>query len=156
MNQDLLWPCVCILAGLGLLVLGIVIRKKLKTSESWPKTIGIIRESTVKSEWVRVGSGNMYIVSPKVIYEYEVDGEKYTSSQLALVEHSTANENLAKEKSERHPVGQQVTVYYNPRKPDFATLEIGDPTGGKLPFGIIIFGIVVTIAGIVWFLTVHK
>jgi len=156
MNSQILWPCVCVLAGFSILILGIIVRRKLKASESWPKTIGIIRESTVKSEWVKVGSGNMYIVSPKVIYEYEVGGKKYTSSQLALVEHSTANENLAKEKSERHPVGQQVTVYYNPRKPDFATLEVGDPTGGTLPFGIIIFGLAVTIAGIVWLLIVHK
>ena len=156
MNQDFLWPCVCFFVGLCLLVFGIVIRIKLKASESWPRTTGIIIESTIQSEWVRSGSGNMYIVSPKVIYEYEVNGKKYTSSQLALVEHSTANENLAKEKSEGHPIGQQVIVYYNPRKPDFATLEVGDPTGGKLPFGIIIFGMAVTIAGIIWFLIVHR
>lgn len=150
MNPQILWPCVCIIVGFGIFILGIVIRKKLTDSKSWPQTNGVIRESTVQPEWVRVGSGNMYVVTPKVIYEYEVDGKKYTSSQLALVERSTVNENLAKEKSERHPVGQQVTVYYNPRKPEFATLEIGDPTGGKLPFGMMIFGTIAIIAGIVW------
>jgi len=114
------------------LVLGIVIRKKLKTSEAWPKTTGVILESTIQSEWVRSGSGRNYVVSPKVIYEYHVDEKRYASSQLALVERNSANENLALGKAEKYPKGQQVVVCYNPRKPDFATLEVGDPTGGKL------------------------
>jgi len=156
MNSPILWPCVCTLVGFGILIFGIVIRRKLKASELWPETTGIVRESTVQPEWVRVGSGSMYVVSPKVIYEYEVDGKKYTSSQLALVERSTANENLALRKAEKHPIGQRVVVYYNPRKPDFAALEVGDPTGGKLLFGIIIFGTAVTVAGIVWLLIIHK
>ena len=152
MNLQILWPYICVLIGFCLLILGFVIRKKLQNSESWPKTTGTILESTIQSEWVRSGSGRNYVVCPKVVYEYQVDGKKYTSSQLALVERNTANEKLAQEKSERHPVGQQVIVYYNPRKPEFATLEVGDPTGGILPFGTIIVGTGLAIFGIVWLL----
>jgi hypothetical protein len=150
MNQDFLWPCVCMIVGFCLLVFGIVIQKKLKASESWPKTTGIVLESIIEPGWARSGSSRIYVVRPKVIYEYHVDGKKYASSQLALVERNSANENLALEKAEKHPKGQQVAVYYNPRKPDFATLEVGDPTGGKLPFGIIIFGITLAISGFIW------
>jgi hypothetical protein len=157
MNQDFLWPCVCIFVGLCLSVFGIVIWKKLKASESWPKTTGVILESTIEPGWARAGSSRIYVVRPKVIYEYHVDGKRYTSSQLALVERNSANENLALGKAEKYSKNQQVVVYYNPRKPDFATLEVGDPTGGKLPFGIIIFSMAVTIAGIIWLLLiVHK
>ena len=92
----------------------------------------------------------MYVVSPQVVYEYEVDGEKYTSSQLALVAFNTANENLARKKAEQYSPRQQVEVYYNPRKPGFATLSVGDPTNGKLPYGIIVFGIGLTISGVIW------
>jgi hypothetical protein len=144
------------LVGLCILVFGIVIRKKLKTSESWPKTTGVILESTIEPGCARAGGSRIYVVRPKVIYEYQVDGKRYTSSQLALVERNSANENLALGKAEKYSKGQQVMVYYNPRKPDFATLEIGDPTGGTLPYGIIILGMAVTIAGIVWLLIFHK
>lgn len=144
------------LVGLGIFIFGIVVRRRLNASESWPKTAGVVRESAVEPQWVKVGSGNMYVVSPKVLYEYEVEGRKYSSSQLSLIERNTANENLAREKSERHPVGQQVTVYYNPQKPEFATLEVGDPTGGKLPFGMMTVGAAAVISGIVWLMTKFK
>ena len=156
MNQDFLWPCVCIFVGLCLLVFGIVTRKKLKASESWPKTTGVVLESIIEPGWARAGGSRIYVVRPKVVYEYYVDGKRYTSSQLALVECNTANENLAREKTERHPVGQQVTVYYNPLKPEFATLEIGDPTDGQLPFGMIAVGTIVAIFGIAWLLAKSK
>jgi hypothetical protein len=142
--------------GLCLLVFGIVIRKKLKASESWLKTTGVILESTVEPGWARAGGSRIYVVRPKVIYEYHVDGKRYASSQLALVERNSANENLALGKAEKYSKGQQVMVYCNPRKPAFATLEVGDPTSGTLPFGMIILGTAVAIAGIVWLLIVHK
>jgi hypothetical protein len=128
---------------------------KLQGSESWPKTTGMIIESTIKSEWAKAGSDRIYVVKPKVAYEYQVDGKRHASSHLALVEFNTANENSARKKSEKYHVGQQVTVYYNPRKPDFATLEIGDPTGGKLPTGIMGFGILLAVSGIIWLLVEH-
>jgi len=88
---------------------------------------------------------------PKVVYEYQVDEKNTLSSQLALVERNTANEKLAQEKSERHPVGQQVIVLLQSSKTGIATLEVGDPTGGILPFGIIIVGTGLAIFGIVCF-----
>jgi hypothetical protein len=156
MNLQVLWPYICVPAGFCILVFGIVIHNKLKASQTWPKTTGVVLESSIQSGWAMAGGSRIYVVSPKVIYEYQVDGKKYTSSQLALVEHNSANENVARRKSETYSAGQQVEVYYNPRKPRFAVLEIGDPTGGILPFGIIIFGAAVAIFGIVWLLAIHK
>jgi len=155
MNLEILLPLlpyVCLIGGICLLVLGIVIRNKLVDSESWPKTTGLIVKSSVEPGFSRVGAKNnyMYVVRPKVTYEYEVHGKNYSSSQLALVEHDSANEKLARGKAEKYPLGQHVEVYYNPRKPEFAVLEVGDPTGGKLPYGITIFGILLAISAVVW------
>lgn len=142
--------------GACLVVLGIIERIKLKASQSWPKTTGVITESSVKPEWVKAGNGWMHVESPKVIYEYQVEGRKYHSSQLALEEVDTANENLAREKSEKYPVGREVDVYYDPKKPDFATLQVGDPSHGKLPFGIVTAGAILMAAGIVWLIWLYK
>ncbi len=152
MNLHDLLPYLCLFIGVCILILGFVIRIKLQNSERWPKTTGAILESTIQSEWAWAGGSRIYVVKPRVIYEYCVDGEKYTSSQLTLVEHNTADENLARRKSEKYSKGQQVDVYYNPRKPKFAVLEVGDPTHGKLPYGMTICGILLTVSGVVWLL----
>ncbi|HTB82982.1 MAG TPA: DUF3592 domain-containing protein [Candidatus Sulfotelmatobacter sp.] len=151
-----MWPLIFAIVGFAILTCGVVIRRKLNASEYWPNTSGTILESSVEPGWSRDGSGRIYIVKPKVIYKYHVSGEDYTSSQLALVEVSTASENLARAKAEKYKVGQNVVVYYDPQKPNFATLQVGDPTGGKLPFVIMIFGLGFIIAGMVWLLSSHR
>jgi len=157
MNLQALLPYICLVVGICVFVSGIAIRKKLQSSESWPKTVGVIRESAVQPGFTRTGGSNfIYVVRPKVVYEYHVEGRKHTSSQLALIEYNSANKNLAEEKAERYSVGQQIDVYYNPQKPEFAVLTVGDPTNGKLPCGTMILGIVLTVSGIVCLLAVHR
>lgn len=156
MSPDVPWPWICVLVGAGILIFGVIVRRKLKASESWPKTSGIILDSTTQPGWAKIGGERLYVVEPKVIYEYRADGKTYTSSRLALVEINTANEALARAKAEKYEAGQEVVVHYNPRKPDFATLQVGDPTGGKLPFGIIILGSATMITGIIWLLSIER
>lgn len=122
------------LYGFGLLFSGFVIWvlvlfavafKKRKDSKSWPRTTGLITHSSVESGFVQAGGGNAFVFIPKVIYEYEVDGKQYTSSQLAIIERNTASEDLAREKAEKYVQGQQVEVYYDPRNPACAVLDRG-------------------------------
>jgi len=131
-------------------------RTLLRAPQSWPKTIGTIIESGINPHWEGGGGRYRYIVSPNVIYEYDVAGKRYTGSQLALVQWDTASADFARTKAEKYSVGQKVDVYYDPRKPASATLRVGDPTGGKLPIGIIISGTALAITGIIWFLTIRK
>src|SRR5208282_2397535 len=83
MNLQALLPYICLVVGICVFVSGIAIRKKLQSSESWPKTVGVIRESAVQPGFTRTGGSNfIYVVRPKVVYEYHVEGRKHTSSQL--------------------------------------------------------------------------
>ena len=150
MNVDCLWPYACILVGCGLFALGIIILKLLANSKSWPRTSGVILESSVQPGSFRIGGSFNYIVSPKVSYEYQVKGRKYVSSRLALIERNSASENLARRKAEKFAPGQQVDVYYDPKKPESATLTVGDPTEGKFPNGMIVIGVLLMICGGVW------
>lgn len=99
-----------------------------------------------------IAGSYMRIVKPKVVYEYEVEGKKYTSTQLALVQTDTADEALAREKANQYFVGQLVTVYYNPKKPEFATLDICAGRVDVVVYLAFIIGSVATIAGLVWLL----
>jgi hypothetical protein len=92
-------------------------------------------------------------MKPKVVYEYTVDGMRYTSARLALVEEESTIRDLAKEKVSRYAAGQQVTVYYDPKKPENATLEIGDPTGGTFTYLPLIIGLILTVIGVIWLLS---
>lgn len=152
MNLPVAWPHLCLLVGPVLIVLGIFVRNKLLATQSWPKTMGTVVESTIESDWVKIGSGYDYITSPRVNFEYCVNGKKYISSNLAIIECNTASESLALQKARQHPVGQEVTVYYNPRKPEYGVLAVGDSTGGKLPLGIIFVGLLLLVIGLTFFL----
>ncbi len=86
-----------------------------------PKTLGVITHSSVESG---VEPSSVFVFMPKVSYEYKVDGKRYTSSQLAIIEHNTASEDLARQKAEKYVPGQHVEVYYDPEKPAFAILVV--------------------------------
>jgi hypothetical protein len=127
MNGDNLGFCVfvAVVGGMAIYVGAIYLWafKKERDSKSWPKTRGVITHSSIESDLVNVGGGSAVVVRPKIIYEYEVNRKKYTSSQLAITERNTASEDLAREKAEKYSPGQQVDVYYDPRNPSFAILN---------------------------------
>jgi hypothetical protein len=101
------------------LVLGVRAFKKIKESKNWPKTSGIITQSSVETGFVN----REFIASPKVTYEYEVDGQRYTSSQLSVIEWNSADVASARERAEKFRPGQRVDVYYDPKNPSFAILN---------------------------------
>jgi hypothetical protein len=138
-----------LVGGIALLVGGMILRKQVLEAQKWPGTSGIVLESTIQSDSSQNGE---ITFGPKVVYEYQVAGKKFTSDQLALVEIDTANENAARAKAEKYPAGSPVTVHYDPRKPNMAFIEIDDPTHGALPWGMIIAGVILGVAGAVWLL----
>jgi hypothetical protein len=148
MNLSVAWPDPCLLVGLGLVVLGVFVRKKLLEAQSWPKTMGTVVESTIESEWCN--ANDSYITKPRVSFEYCVEGKKYVSSNLSVFGWDIDNESLALQKAKQHPVGQEVTVYYNPRKPEYGVLAVGDSTRDKLPLRIIFVGLLLLVLGMVF------
>jgi hypothetical protein len=151
-----MWPAICSFGGSALVVGGILLRRALSISKSWPKTTGRIIEASVQRDWSRSGNSSIYVVRPKVVYQYTVGNTEYTSSHLALIETNTANEQSAQGKASKYSPGQLVDVYYNPKEPGFAVLTVGDPTQGTFPFAMIIVGVVAVIAGVIWACVIGK
>jgi hypothetical protein len=155
-TEALIFAGLCSAGGLAVSICGVAVRRSLLNSESWPKTTGKILQSSIQPGYFRIGNSFNYVVRPKVVYEYSVGGQKYTSSQLALVQMDSANRQLARSKAENYSPGKSVEVYYNPKKPNVASLRVGDPTKGKLPGAIIVFGIFGIVGGGIWIWALSK
>jgi len=83
---------------------------------------------------------------PVVAYRYELMGLQYTGERIAFGA-NTFNRRKSDEIIARYPVGQAVTVHYNPDKPEDAVLE-AVVQGGTLSLiiGIVLMGVGVVMA----------
>jgi len=104
--------------GVLMFLMGFYLLKKGVVSESWPHTEGeiLISEQTVS----RGIHGNSY--NFLVLYEYHVDGCKYTSDFLSYKMDTSDKSSLYRS---RYPKGSKVPVYYDPSNPKNAVLETG-------------------------------
>lgn len=100
-------------------------------SEKWPVAQGMILESEVaESRKTRSGSGSrMY--EARVLYEYEVEGQKIKGHQVSFMDGSSSNRSDAASVVSRLPIGKVVQVHYNPTDPYEACLSHGV---GKIPW----------------------
>ena len=128
--------------GVYLIVRSIRIRRLDAAIESWPVAEGRILGSTFKR--VIVGHSSEYRVT--IAYEYTVNGQVFTSSQINAGGSSTyTTERQAQEMIDDYPAGTRTQVQYDPANPEFAALEPGDDTGSGLVIaigvGAVIWGI---------------
>jgi hypothetical protein len=145
------WPYACLGFGIFFLIFSIVIAKKFAESKLWPSTSGNILKSTVETKWDSTAGSNYRLMSkPNVIYEDQVSRKIYQGHTLSLTETSSSNEATARITAAAYIVGQQVTVYYDPRKPESATLAIGDPTHGIFPTVFFAIRVLATIGRAIW------
>jgi hypothetical protein len=98
-------------------------RRQRRAALSWPATTGRIVESRVEPKTLP-GDRPTIRFAPRIAYEYSVDGRAYRSGRVAFgdVFWSLAPQ-AARAKVARYPRGAQVTVYFNPRRPQEAVLE---------------------------------
>jgi hypothetical protein len=92
-------------------------RKAEREASQWPSVNGTVLSARLVSH----GSIRYRADYPEVTYSFEVDGKTYKSKHISAggeMGGVTAEGVLA-----RYPVGSQVTVYYNPKKPNNAVLE---------------------------------
>lgn len=87
----------------------------------WPTTSGTVRGTGVDTS---SGSEGSTKYSPEIRYEYEVDDTSYVSSRIAVDDWpSFGSRSRARSWLEEYPDGDEVTVHYDPRRPDRSVLE---------------------------------
>jgi hypothetical protein len=136
--------------GIALILYSQNSKKKAGASLQWPSapgsiTISQVRESVSTDE----DGGTSISYYPHVEYTYTVDGQTYTSKQVAFGGVKGFNDTArAQTDLAKYPVGARVQVYYNPQKPGEAVLERVAGSGAKtaMIMGIILLVLSVLIA----------
>jgi hypothetical protein len=121
-----------IFVAVGILMLGIwlVLRKKSSAAAQWPKTRGRILSSAIQRD--RDSDGEYQDVL-RLTYEYAVAGGMLRGDRVSI---SGSGSGSSKAKLARYPAGEEVDVFYDPKKPTSAVLEC------KLPGSVIVLPIV--------------
>ena len=136
MEPDLAWV---LLASLIAIVIGGVLffiaRRKYKLAKktsNWPRTTGTVVKSGIVSSWSGTGRNVREVYYPDIHYKYNVDKQKYSSSQIFVGSIGRSGSySYAEKYVSKYPVGKQVMVYYSPNiyqlsnKEKYAVLEKG-------------------------------
>ncbi len=111
---------------------------------TWPTVTGTVTESRVSYSAPYDDPDYSHAYSPVVRYEYTVEGVTYKSAEFG--DRDPGLEDWARAVVARYPVGEPVTVYYDPASPRFSALE---PGRGPSPWGKLALGLVGLLTGAV-------
>jgi len=136
--------------GLVLIIKALRDRKKAEASTSWPSTVGTVTESTIEESYSRDEDGHRQThFKPVVKYNYQVVGSTFTGDKIAFGMGSSGNFKSAQQTIANYPIGKQVTVYYNPEKPEEGVLERRAASFKTLLVIGIVFLVVSACAGVI-------
>ena len=90
-------------------------------SKDWPMVQGVVSFSSIKTS---ISDGDeMYSVDLE--YNYTVQAKNYTGDRIATIMSSTNSLSSVEKDLRKYPVGEHVSVYYNPEAPSISMLEPG-------------------------------
>jgi hypothetical protein len=116
----LLFLGIFVTIGIGLSLWGWTILQQAQVSQNWPTTSGEVTYSQVRESSDE--DGTSYFAD--VTYGYVANDRRYTSDNVSFGQYGGTYKH-ASGIVERYPVGQRVTVSYNPEEPQTAVLEPG-------------------------------
>ncbi len=108
------------------------ILQNARVSENWPSTGGQITYSDVRVDHDEDGT----TYHADIDFAYVVDDHRYTADTVSFGQYGSSNRSHAEEILARYPVGQAVTVYYDPAEPETAVLEPGVTWSSYMVLGI--------------------
>jgi len=116
-----------VVAGILVTLWGLRVIVMARKTLQWPGVEGTIEESRVSSD-----ADDML---PHIRFCYRVQQQDFRQL-VAFPGDITPGEEFSRHYVEKYPEGSRVQVYYNPDKPDIATLEPGVGKGDWLIFAI--------------------
>jgi len=126
--------------GVTVTVLGVRDLVRARASAGWASTEAAVRSSEVAKKrhtsWTGRRRRTSIVYSPRVRYEYVVDGRTYTCDCVSFGDHSSSDAARAQKVVNRYPKGTKVTAYYDPEDPRLAVLETGTSWSTYAPLGI--------------------
>ncbi|HSH05695.1 MAG TPA: DUF3592 domain-containing protein [Anaerolineae bacterium] len=106
--------------------------QEAQASATWPSTPGEITWSQVSVD--SDSDGTTY--GADIGFEYVVRDRLYTGDRVTVLEVSSSSLSRAQNIVNQYPVGEQVTVYYNPDNPEASVLEAGTQPSSYFIFAI--------------------
>jgi hypothetical protein len=128
--KGLLFGLVPLLAGIGIVVsvLGDIRGGDAASREAagWPTTTGTVTRTWIEtSETVGDRGRRHTLYAPRVAYDYEVQGVRYSGERLSLNQaHQQAARRDAENELKSYAVGTSVEVHYDPNAPGISALII--------------------------------
>jgi hypothetical protein len=144
------WALLFLAIGVAITAFGLYRLRIAWASSQWPTVTATIISSDVETRHrsgdptgARTERGFEYI--PKVVYEYSVDGKALEADRITFDDLRFDVHLAAKAVADRYAPGSEVSVSYDPERPDRAVLEPGLAwTAYLLPA----FGVVLTLSTI--------
>lgn len=131
-NNDLpgwlaLFPLLFLLVGLILVAIGARQLYQGRQSETWPTVTGRIAIAALGKHIDRDNDNSTVSTTYRadISYDYLVEDVAYVNGDVHFGAMSSSDPSVARRLLQRYPVGKQVTVYYNPARPQQAVLEPG-------------------------------
>ncbi len=123
----------------------------VKASKSWPSVPGRVVHTNYRENVIKTSESISTFYVPLIYYEYRVGNETYRGNRLAFSEESCASTEKALEVLGAFPIGDPVTVFYDPAKPGDAVLQRRDKANVFVAAG----GWVLVVVGIAALFNAH-
>jgi len=100
--------------------------QEAEASKNWPNASGVVTHSEIKQST----SDGQTMYASAIKYSFTVENNPYTGNRISLTSGNTKTSNIrsVKKTLQKYPVGQKVTVYYDPELPHNALLQTGADT----------------------------
>jgi hypothetical protein len=123
-----------ILVAIGVFVVVLRARRKVRSSQNWLSTNGHVQMSYIEprtSHSSEGGTSTSYY--PVVLYEYIVNGQRYQSNRIRFgMEVGYGWTQPAQNLVNKYPAGSVPQVFYNPADPTDAVLERTASTSNRV------------------------
>ena len=143
-------PVILILVGILFVIIGLFQKMRGNAASKWPSVSGKMLKAELfehvtktKTAINRISTFSSY--EPLVEYQYTVDGNVLTGKRIAFGLTRLPLEK-AQEFLDKHPVGAEVPVYYNPKNAKESRLDVA--AAGATP--ALIIGTIIAAAGAIW------
>jgi hypothetical protein len=126
-------------------------RKRSERASGWPTVPGVITRSGLRkghySSSVGHGNAKSTVYTPHIAYSYEVGGKRFEGERVQFgTERRMWKKLPARAAIDAYPVGAEVQVHYDPRRPEDAVLTTGVGAFGRqallFSLGMMILGAV--------------
>ncbi|MHC4082207.1 MAG: DUF3592 domain-containing protein [Planctomycetota bacterium] len=129
-QKTTIWAILFLAVGIAITAFGVYRLRIARASGQWPTVTATIVSSDVETRHrsgdatgMRTERGFEYL--PRIVYEYSANGARHRADRITFDDLRFDSHLAAKTIADQYAPGTEVTVYYDPERPERAVLEPG-------------------------------